>query len=160
MPISNPFPLPYPHCHERKKKGANIPVFFAFPGEALGTEGDPITTKNPLTGSLFFLEYSESPEPAPKYDYDETGVLLKGVCLSRVFAFCFQIWCGNVRLITIDIGTMNLRDENGNQATLGKGDTFFISRGSTMIHCLRDAGAFGCVQGGCTVEDTESIIDS
>ncbi|KAJ5213535.1 Asperlicin C monooxygenase [Penicillium cf. viridicatum] len=40
---------------------------------ALGLQVDPATTqKNPLTGSLFFLEYSESPEPAPKYDYDET----------------------------------------------------------------------------------------
>ncbi|KAL3487079.1 hypothetical protein BJX62DRAFT_241383 [Aspergillus germanicus] len=80
--------------------------------DAFGTESDPSTTQNPLTGSLFFLEYSERPEPAPTYDYDETGVVLKG--------------------------TMKLRDENGNETTLGKGDTFFISRGSTITFSTPD----------------------
>lgn len=33
---------------------------------------------NPLTGSMFFLDALENSEPAPKYDYDETGVVIKG----------------------------------------------------------------------------------
>lgn len=33
---------------------------------------------NPLTGSFFLLEKIDTLEPAPKYDYDESGVVLKG----------------------------------------------------------------------------------
>jgi hypothetical protein len=33
---------------------------------------------NPLTGSMFLLEYADKPQPAPHYDYDESGVVVKG----------------------------------------------------------------------------------
>jgi hypothetical protein len=38
-----------------------------------------------LTGSFFLLEKIDNPEPAPYYDYDETGVVLKGKWAQRVF---------------------------------------------------------------------------
>uniref|UniRef100_A0A8H7TI37 (S)-ureidoglycine aminohydrolase cupin domain-containing protein n=1 Tax=Bionectria ochroleuca TaxID=29856 RepID=A0A8H7TI37_BIOOC len=60
----------------------------------------------PLTGSMFFLDYSEHNDPVPKYDYDETGVVLKG--------------------------ELHIKDENGNEAKLQPGDTFFVHRGSTI----------------------------
>lgn len=37
---------------------------------------------NPLTGSMFLLEPTATPEPAPTYGYDETGVVLKGTSSS------------------------------------------------------------------------------
>ncbi|KAL3480587.1 hypothetical protein BJX99DRAFT_254576 [Aspergillus californicus] len=82
--------------------------------DAFGTEtsNSPDTTPNSLTGSLFFLDFAEHPEPAPRYDYDETGVVLKG--------------------------TLKLRDANGDEAVLRKGDTFFISRGSTIVFSTPD----------------------
>lgn len=61
---------------------------------------------NPLTGSLFFLDFLENPDPAPTYDYDETGVVLRG--------------------------ELRVSDEKGNKAKLLPGDTFFIHRGSTI----------------------------
>ncbi|VUC29091.1 unnamed protein product [Clonostachys rosea] len=61
---------------------------------------------NPLTGSMFFLEHLDDNEPAPKYDYDETGVVLKG--------------------------ELHIKDEKGNEAKLQPGDTFFVHRGSTI----------------------------
>ncbi|CAK7199358.1 hypothetical protein SEUCBS139899_002036 [Sporothrix eucalyptigena] len=63
-------------------------------------------TPNPLTGSMFLLEFSDKPEPAPKYDYDESGVVLKG--------------------------ELHIDDETGKKATLLPGDSFFIHRGSTI----------------------------
>lgn len=35
-------------------------------------------TANPLTGSMFLLEQIGNPSPAPPYDYDESGIVLKG----------------------------------------------------------------------------------
>ncbi|KAH8894018.1 ethanolamine utilization protein [Thozetella sp. PMI_491] len=61
---------------------------------------------NPVTGSMFLLEYSDAPEPAPFYEYDETGVVLKG--------------------------ELHIDDNNGNKATLLPGDTFFIHRGTSI----------------------------
>ncbi|EXU99160.1 ethanolamine utilization protein [Metarhizium robertsii] len=62
---------------------------------------------SPLTSSMFFLDYLERPDPAPKYEYDETGVVIKG--------------------------ELHIRDEKGNEAKLLPGDTFFIHRGSTIV---------------------------
>ncbi|CAI7659493.1 hypothetical protein PCG10_005725 [Penicillium crustosum] len=62
---------------------------------------------NLLAGSMFLLEQIDNPEPAPLYDYDETGVVLKG--------------------------ELHLEDEKGNTAKLFPGDTFFIHRGSSII---------------------------
>ncbi|KAH8667752.1 ethanolamine utilization protein [Ilyonectria robusta] len=61
---------------------------------------------NPLTGSFFLLEKIDTLEPAPKYDYDESGVVLKG--------------------------ELHIEDEAGNTAKLLPGDTFFVHRGSTI----------------------------
>lgn len=33
---------------------------------------------NPLTGSMFLLEPTDKPEPAPTYNYDESGVVIRG----------------------------------------------------------------------------------
>ncbi|CAI6029806.1 unnamed protein product [Clonostachys chloroleuca] len=82
------------------------------PGPANVWFGDVFTSStpaatNPLTGSMFFLDYAEHNDPPPKYDYDETGVVLKG--------------------------ELHIKDENGNEAKLQPGDTFFIHRGSTII---------------------------
>lgn len=45
--------------------------------------GDIFSSKasenNPLTGSVFLLEHCTHPEPAPFYDHDETGIVLKGM---------------------------------------------------------------------------------
>ncbi|EJP66828.1 hypothetical protein NHJ13051_002876 [Beauveria bassiana] len=73
--------------------------------------GDIFTTAssdapNPLTGSLFLLEKLENPDPAPKYEYDESGIVVKG--------------------------ELHVADEKGNTAKLLPGDTFFIHRGSTI----------------------------
>lgn len=45
-------------------------------GDVFGTPSKD--TPNPLTGSMFLLEYTDKPEPAPFYDYDETGVVIRG----------------------------------------------------------------------------------
>ncbi|PHH67410.1 hypothetical protein CDD81_19 [Ophiocordyceps australis] len=66
----------------------------------------PKDASNPLTASLFLLEKLDKPEPAPKYAYDETGVVLQG--------------------------ELHIVDEKGNQAKLLPGDTFFVHRGSTI----------------------------
>ncbi|KAI1083685.1 ethanolamine utilization protein [Whalleya microplaca] len=83
-----------------KLEGAPAAVYFT----------DVFTSKkgeaNPLTGSTFLLEYAAVPEPAPKYDYDETGVVLKG--------------------------ELHILDEAGNKAILFPGDTFFVHRGSLI----------------------------
>ncbi|OAL44421.1 ethanolamine utilization protein [Pyrenochaeta sp. DS3sAY3a] len=83
-------------------EGAPPEVFF----DDVFTSSDP-TVPNPLTGSLFLLEFSRDPKPAPHYDFDETGVVLKG--------------------------ELHLEDEAGNKAQLHPGDTFFINRGSTIL---------------------------
>ncbi|EFZ03880.2 Zn(2)-C6 fungal-type DNA-binding domain protein [Metarhizium robertsii ARSEF 23] len=54
-----------------------------------------------------YFDYLERPDPAPKYEYDETGVVIKG--------------------------ELHIRDEKGNEAKLLPGDTFFIHRGSTIV---------------------------
>ncbi|CAH0058167.1 unnamed protein product [Clonostachys solani] len=82
-----------------------------YPGPANVYFGDVFTSStpgaaNPLTGSMFFLDYLEHNDPVPKYDYDETGVVIKG--------------------------ELHIKDENGNEAKLQPGDTFFIHRGSTI----------------------------
>ncbi|KAL4969799.1 uncharacterized protein BDV14DRAFT_195329 [Aspergillus stella-maris] len=82
-------------------------VFGTEPDTAAGTTSIGSTPANPLTGSLFFLDYSDDPQPAPKYDYDETGVVLRG--------------------------TLKIQDEIGKETILGEGDTFFVSRGSTIV---------------------------
>ncbi|KAF2651151.1 hypothetical protein K491DRAFT_696696 [Lophiostoma macrostomum CBS 122681] len=64
------------------------------------------SNKDPLTGSMFLLEHSETNDPAPKYDYDETGVVVKG--------------------------ELHIADETGNKQVLVPGDTFFIHRGSLI----------------------------
>ncbi|OQE39289.1 hypothetical protein PENCOP_c007G00019 [Penicillium coprophilum] len=74
---------------------------------------------NLLAGSMFLLEQIDNPEPAPLYDYDETGVVLKADAEDfpvRLFA-----------------GELHLEDEKGNTAKLFPGDTFFIHRGSSII---------------------------
>ncbi|KAJ5623062.1 ethanolamine utilization protein [Penicillium lividum] len=63
-------------------------------------------TQNPLTGSLFYVESTDDDQELRLYNYDETGVVLKGILV--------------------------LEDETGKIATLEKGDTFFIHRGSRM----------------------------
>ena len=53
-------------------------------GILIATTVDVFTTErsynssNPLTSSMFLLEHTENDEPAPKYDYDETGIVIKG----------------------------------------------------------------------------------
>lgn len=49
-----------------------------FKEDLYGTPKDK-DLPNPLTGSLFLLEHTQTPSPAPKYDIDETGVVLKGI---------------------------------------------------------------------------------
>ncbi|KAJ3502775.1 hypothetical protein NM208_g16656 [Fusarium decemcellulare] len=53
-----------------------------------------------------YYKHSTHPEPAPFYDHDETGIVLKG-----------ELW---------------LEDEIGKKAILQPGDTFFIHRNSTV----------------------------
>ncbi|KAH7224237.1 ethanolamine utilization protein [Fusarium solani] len=73
-------------------------------GDVFGTCSTDLP--HPLTASLFYLEKAEKNEPAPYYDFDETGIVLKG--------------------------ELNIVDEKGNSARLLPGDTFFIHRGSTI----------------------------
>ena len=89
LPASNLFRIPQlqgapPEIHF----GNSIHSYFYFVREkqrliicsqddAFGTPSEG-NLSNPLTGSLFFLAPSDSPQPAPKYDYDETGVVLEG----------------------------------------------------------------------------------
>ncbi|CAK7202165.1 hypothetical protein SEUCBS139899_004885 [Sporothrix eucalyptigena] len=76
-------------------------------------------SSNPLTGSMFFLEYTDTPEPAPKYDYDESGVVIKG--------------------------ELHIKDETGKTAALQEGDSFFVHRGSTITFSSpRFAIAYKC----------------
>ncbi|KAJ9149915.1 hypothetical protein NKR23_g4137 [Pleurostoma richardsiae] len=84
-----------------KLQGAPPPVHFV---DVFSSAKQDVA--NPLTGSYFLLEYAEQPEPAPPYDYDESGVVLKGI--------------------------LNIEDEKGNKASLQEGDTFFIHRGSNI----------------------------
>lgn len=49
---------------------------FFFSGDIYGTADKDAA--NPLTGSFFYLEKMGNPDPAPKYTYDEAGVVLKG----------------------------------------------------------------------------------
>lgn len=44
---------------------------------------------SPLTGSFFLLEKIDTREPAPKYDYDESGVVLKG----KLYKFHMKCRC-------------------------------------------------------------------
>lgn len=92
------------------------------------SQNDP----NPLTGSFFLLEKAEKDEPAPKYDYDESGVVLKGLS-KRPIARGF---CGPPRQSAnagfCMVGELHIADEKGNGAKLSPGDTFFIHRGSTI----------------------------
>ncbi|KAK3322789.1 ethanolamine utilization protein [Apodospora peruviana] len=76
-------------------------------GDVFSTSTKDADAPNPLTGSFFLLEQIDNRDPAPKYDYDETGVVLKG--------------------------ELHIEDEQGNTAKLLPGDTFFIHRGSTII---------------------------
>ncbi|KAI4858692.1 ethanolamine utilization protein [Hypoxylon rubiginosum] len=84
-----------------KLEGAPPPVHFV---DVFSTAEKGVP--NPLTGSMFLLEYAATAEPAPHYDYDESGVVIKG--------------------------TLVIEDEKGNKATLQEGDTFFIHRGSDI----------------------------
>lgn len=52
-----------------------LPVFH-LAGDVFSTPSKD--APNPLTGSMFLLEKMENPGPAPPYDYDESGVVLKG----------------------------------------------------------------------------------
>jgi hypothetical protein len=101
----------------------------------ISQKGDVFTSStpgaaNPLTGSMFFLDYSEHNDPVPKYDYDETGVVLKGMCPN----ISFQIYGYSCRILLTGIlqGELHIKDENGNEAKLQPGDTFFVHRGSTI----------------------------
>ncbi|KAK4939244.1 hypothetical protein LTR10_020440 [Elasticomyces elasticus] len=58
-----------------------------------------------MTGSYFLLE-SDAPSTPPKYEYDESGVLMKG--------------------------ELKLEDVNGRSVQLKAGDVFFIHTGSTI----------------------------
>ena len=53
------------------------------PVDRFGTPKGP-KTENPLTGSMFLLEYAEVFNPPPTYTYDESGVVIKGM-LPSVF---------------------------------------------------------------------------
>ncbi|KAB8203491.1 hypothetical protein BDV34DRAFT_227268 [Aspergillus parasiticus] len=70
--------------------------------------------QDPLTGSLFYIEKTEDHQELRRYDYDEAGVILKG--------------------------TLVIEDESGKTATLEKGDTFFIERGSRIRFTTPDFG--------------------
>jgi hypothetical protein len=49
-----------------------------YAGDVFGTCSTDLP--HPLTASLFYLEKAEKNEPAPYYDFDETGIVLKGKC--------------------------------------------------------------------------------
>lgn len=68
---------------------------------------------NPVTGSWFRIEKGPESEP-PKYEYDETGVVVEG--------------------------TITLRDEAGQEKTLHAGDSFVIQRGSNIKFSSSDYG--------------------
>lgn len=59
---------------------ATLPLLVLPPtmiiGDIYSTADNSAT--NPLTGSFFYLEKMENPDPAPEYGYDEAGVVLKG----------------------------------------------------------------------------------
>ncbi|KAF2994097.1 hypothetical protein E8E14_001644 [Neopestalotiopsis sp. 37M] len=84
-----------------KLEGAPANIYYT---DIFGTSSKD--APNPLTGSMFLLEFSANPEPAPLYDHDETGIVVRG--------------------------EMILDDNEGNKATLYPGDTFFIHRGSSI----------------------------
>ncbi|KAH6616047.1 ethanolamine utilization protein [Chaetomium sp. MPI-SDFR-AT-0129] len=80
------------------------------PAEILMTDvfgTDPETkAANPMSAMMFVMESTKELVPAPKYEYDETGIVAKG--------------------------TFVIADETGTTVTLTAGDTFWISRGSTI----------------------------
>ena len=93
--------------------------------------------QDPLTGSLFYIESTDEDQQLRPYSYDETGVVLKG--------WSHLSWPSLGRLepttkMLIDQGTLILEDETGQTATLTKGDTFFIHRGSKMRFTTPDFG--------------------
>lgn len=77
---------------------------------------------------MFLLEFSANPEPAPLYDHDETGIVVRGESTYPE---------GNRVLVIVMLthpleGEMILDDNEGNKALLYPGDTFFIHRGSSI----------------------------
>lgn len=99
--------------------------------------GDIFTTSskdasNPLTGSMFFLDVLENPDPAPKYDYDETGVVLKGEWIEACQSTGGKKSAHSFLTLQLVLGELHVKDEQGNEATLLPGDTFFIHRGSLI----------------------------
>lgn len=47
--------------------GPGSQLMRSYAGDVFGTPSK--NTCNPLTGSMFLLEYTDNPEPAPFYDY-------------------------------------------------------------------------------------------
>ncbi|KAH7177103.1 ethanolamine utilization protein [Dactylonectria macrodidyma] len=76
-----------------------------FIGDIFGTDPE-LQAANPLSATMFFMKATESPEPAPPYEYDEAGIVVKGTSI--------------------------LTDETGTTVTLDAGDTFWVARGSTI----------------------------
>ncbi len=99
----------------------------SWPGDVFSTPSKD--TPNPLTGSFFLLEKIDNPAPAPYYDYDESGVVLKG---KRRKAVPRGVAGSNFRFSCLP-GELHIEDEKGNKAVLSPGDTFFIHRGSTIV---------------------------
>ncbi|KAM6534328.1 hypothetical protein FALCPG4_007257 [Fusarium falciforme] len=68
---------------------------------------DPETKAvNPLSAMMFVMEATKELVASPPYEYDETGIVLKG--------------------------TFVISDETGTTVTLNAGDTFWIARGSKI----------------------------
>lgn len=61
----------------------------------------------------------------PVYSFDEAGIVVEGIFIHLRHRRQFL----NVPMT----GEVNFTDETGNSATLYKGDTFLIRRGSNMI---------------------------
>ncbi|KAI5456793.1 hypothetical protein BGZ63DRAFT_467942 [Mariannaea sp. PMI_226] len=77
----------------------------------LGTQNRKVT--NPITGSWFRMEKGPEATP-PTYEYDEVGVVVEG--------------------------EITLRDESGQSAVVKAGDTFYVTRGSTITFSSNSYG--------------------
>lgn len=85
--------------------------------------------KNPSTAAYLRIEKG-APVSPPVYEFDEAGILLQGGVHKQAM----------FEKLTKRVGELDLQDEAGNKATLHKGDTFIIRRGSTMTVSSKSYG--------------------
>ncbi|PKS12983.1 hypothetical protein jhhlp_000324, partial [Lomentospora prolificans] len=106
----------------------DIPSLPGRTGDVFGTY--PAKAANPLTATMFMLQATEKPVPAPTFEYDEAGIVVKAST-------------------PIFIRTFVINDETGATVTVNAtGDRYWIARDSTIsfstgpILCAQDLASY------------------